>query len=39
MLTLAASGKQLYIEMIEHKAGRSRWITHLTVQTTDPTEE
>lgn len=39
MLTLAASGKQLYIEMIEHKDGRSRWITHLTVQTTDPTEE
>ena len=38
MLTLAASGKQLYIEMIEHKAGRSRWITHLTVQTTDPAE-
>lgn len=27
MLTLDASGKQLYIEMIERKAGCSRWIT------------
>lgn len=35
-LTLAASGKQLFVEILECKVGRKRWINHLTVQTTDP---
>lgn len=39
MLTLLASGTQLYMALTEVKRGRRRWVTRFTLQTTDPAEE
>ena len=39
MLILLGHERQLYLGIHERKAGRSRWIHSLSLQTTDPAEE
>jgi len=39
MLLVLATGRQTYLSLYEKKADRRRWVTDVTVQTSDPAAE